>query len=193
MIIKPETNRIDSLYVVLTDEAKKLSKMSIPFFALMGVAIPFFMWILSQFMRNSRSFDVDDLFQMLPFAAIAGAVIGFLIKGFIKNLIIKDNATFITEIKKSGLKIEGDFITGKMLKVVETTNVKVNVEPIPRKAFDVSFKLSQISNVEVLDKNINKANYSKFCIVTVGVEKYYLLCLNEADAFSLRDYILSSK
>lgn len=193
MTIKPEIKKIDSLYVVFTEEAKKISKMCIPFFALIGAALPFLMFFVLQLMENSRSFDFDDLCEMLPITAITGAVVGFLIKGFVKNLIIKENANFITEIKKSGLKVEGDFITGKMLKVVQATNVKTNVEPMPRKAFDVSFKLSQISNVEVLDKNMNKANYSKFCIVTVGVEKYYLLCLNEADAFSLRDYILSSK
>lgn len=193
MIIKPENKKIESLYSVFTEEAIKLSRMCIPFFALIGAALPFFIFFASQFMENSRSFDFDDLCDVLPIAAITGAVVGFLIKGFVKNLIIKENATFITEIKKSGLKVEDDFITGKMLKVVQTTNVKTNIEPIPRKAFDVSFKLSQISNVEILDKNMNKANYSKFCIITVGVEKYYLVCLSDADAVSLRDYILSSK
>ena len=106
---------------------------------------------------------------------------------------MKENATLISEIKNSGIKIEGELITGRMMKMDERTTTKSNsaVQVIPRKSNDVAFKLSQISNIEVSDKRIQETDYSKFCAITVGSEKYYLMCLDDNDAVELRNYVLN--
>ena len=193
MIIKPNPVKIDALYERLKKSSDKLAKYSIPFCVLMLVGVVLIMFILGELVDDFKSIDVDDLFSVIPVLAIVGVVIGFIVKSFIKNILLKENATLISEIKNSGIKIEGELITGRMMKMDERTTTKSNsaVQVIPRKSNDVAFKLSQISNIEVSDKRIQETDYSKFCAITVGSEKYYLMCLDDNDAVELRNYVLN--
>ncbi|MBQ8783097.1 MAG: hypothetical protein IJZ57_04920 [Clostridia bacterium] len=193
MIIKPNPVKIDALYERLKKSSDKLAKYSIPFCVLMLVGVVLIMFILGELVDDLKSIDVDDLFSVIPVLAIVGVVLGFIVKSFIKNILLKENATLISEIKNSGIKIEGELITGRMMKMDERTTTKSNsaVQVIPRKSNDVAFKLSQISNIEVSDKRIQETDYSKFCAITVGSEKYYLMCLDDNDAVELRNYVLN--
>lgn len=193
MIIKPNPVKIDALYERLKKSSDKLAKYSIPFCVLMLVGVVLIMFILGELVDDFKSIDVDDLFSVIPVLAIVGVVLGFIVKSFIKNILLKENATLISEIKNSGIKIEGELITGRMMKMDERTTTKSNsaVQVIPRKSNDVAFKLSQISNIEVSDKRIRETDYSKFCAITVGSEKYYLMCLDDNDAVELRNYVLN--
>lgn len=193
MIIKPNPVKIDALYERLKKSSDKLAKYSIPFCVLMLVGVVLIMFILGELVDDFKSIDVDDLFSVIPVLAIVGVVLGFIVKSFIKNILLKENATLISEIKNSGIKIEGELITGRMMKMDERTTTKSNsaVQVIPRKSNDVAFKLSQISNIEVSDKRIQETDYSKFCAITVGSEKYYLMCLDDNDAVELRNYVLN--
>lgn len=193
MIIKPNPVKIDKLYDSLKKSTSKLSKYCIPFCALMPVCLVFILFFLGELSDDFKSIDVDEIFSIIPVLVIVGVVIGYIVKAFVKNLILKENATLISEIKNSGIKIDGELITGRMMKMDESVTGKSNaaVQVIPRKSNDVAFKLSQISNIEVSDKRIQDTDYSKFCIVTVGADKYYLMCLDESDAFELRNYVLN--
>lgn len=193
MIIKPNVAKIDVLYENLKKSTNKLAKYSIPFCVMMLVGVVLIMFILGELVDDFKSIDVDDLFSVIPVLAIVGVVLGFIVKSFIKNILLKENATLISEIKNSGIKIEGELITGRMMKMDERTTTKSNsaVQVIPRKSNDVAFKLSQISNIEVSDKRIQETDYSKFCAITVGSEKYYLMCLDDNDAVELRNYVLN--
>lgn len=193
MIIKPNPVKIDALYERLKKSSDKLAKYSIPFCVLMLVGVVLIMFILGELVDDFKSIDVEDLFSVIPVLAIVGVVLGFIVKSFIKNILLKENATLISEIKNSGIKIEGELITGRMMKMDERTTTKSNsaVQVIPRKSNDVAFKLSQISNIEVSDKRIRETDYSKFCAITVGSEKYYLMCLDDNDAVELRNYVLN--
>lgn len=193
MIIKPNVAKIDVLYENLKKSTNKLAKYSIPFCVMMLVGVVLIVFILGELVDDFKSIDVDDLFSVIPVLAIVGVVLGFIVKSFIKNILLKENATLISEIKNSGIKIEGELITGRMMKMDERTTTKSNsaVQVIPRKSNDVAFKLSQISNIEVSDKRIQETDYSKFCAITVGSEKYYLMCLDDNDAVELRNYVLN--
>lgn len=193
MIIKPNPVKIDKLYDSLKKSTNKIARYCIPFCALIFVGFLFIIFCLGELSDDIRTMDVDEFFSGLPVVAIVGVVIGFIVKAFLKNLFLKDNATLISEIKNSGIKLDGELITGRMMKMDENAIVKSKsaVQVIPRKSNDVAFKLSQITNVEVSDKRIQDTDYSKFCAVTVGADKYYLMCLDESDAFELRNYILN--
>ena len=193
MIIKPNPVKIDTLYERLKKSTNKLAKYSIPFCVLLLVGVVLIMFILGELVDDFKSIDVDDLFSVIPVLAVVGVVLGFIAKSFIKNILLKENASLISEIKNSGIKIEGELITGRMMKMDERTTTKSNsaVQVIPRKSNDVAFKLSQISNIEVSDKRIQETDYSKFCAITVGSEIYYLMCLDENDAVELRNYVLN--
>lgn len=193
MIIRPNPIKIDRLYENLKKNANKLAKYCIPFCVLVLVGFIVILFLLGEMFDDFRSIDVDDLLAIIPALAIAGVVLGFIVKAFFKNLLLKDNATLISEIKNSGIKIEGELITGRMMKVDEKAVTKSNsaVQVIPRKSYDVAFRLSQVSNIEVSDKCIQESDYSKFCTITVGADKYYLVCIDESDAFELRNYILN--
>lgn len=193
MIIRPNPIKIDRLYENLKKNANKLAKYCIPFCVLVLVGFIVILFLLGEMFDDFRSIDVDDLLAIIPALAIAGVVLGFIVKAFFKNLLLKDNATLISEIKNSGIKIEGELITGRMMKMDEKAVTKSNsaVQVIPRKSYDVAFRLSQVSNIEVSDKCIQESDYSKFCTITVGADKYYLVCIDESDAFELRNYILN--
>ncbi|MBQ7957567.1 MAG: hypothetical protein IJ279_05965 [Clostridia bacterium] len=196
MIIRPDTNRIDSMYESLKKNAKKVSNMMLIIVPIIMICFPFLISIVTHLIEDSRKLDFDEIFPIIPVFLILGLVIGFVAKMFFHNFILKENATFVSQVKNSGIKIENDLISGRMLKVV-APNTAVNInkvqEVLPRKAFDVAFKISNVSNIEITDKILAEVNYGKFCTLTTGSEKYYLVCLNDADATSLRTTILNYK
>lgn len=193
MIIRPNPVKIDALYTDLKSNAKKLSKVSVLACMSLGLFMPILMVVFTELIDGSKSLDADDIFGFAIAGVIAGAIIGIFLKPFIKNLLVKNAATLISEIKNSGIKIENELVTGRMLKIDEAVASKSNsaVQVIPRKSNDVAFKLSQVSNVEVADKVLQEIHYSKFCTITVGADKYYLMCIDDNDAFELRNYILN--
>ena len=146
MIIKPNPIKIDTLYENLKKNATKISNCCIPFCCLMLIGINLIVFVLGELVDDFKSMDIDELFSIIPILTVVGIVLGFIAKSFIKKLILKGNATLISEIKNTGIKIEGELVTGRMLKTDENVAVKSNtaVQVIPRKSNDVAFKLSQI-------------------------------------------------
>lgn len=196
MIIRPDTNKIDSMYESMKKNAKKVSNMMLIIVPIIMMCFPFLISIVTHLIEDSRKLDFDEIFPIIPVFLILGLVIGFVAKMFFHNFILKENATFVSQVKNTGIKIENDLISGRMLKVVApTTAVNINKaqEVLPRKAFDVAFKISNVSNIEISDKILAEVNYGKFCTLTLGSEKYYLVCLNDADASLLRNTILNYK
>ncbi len=193
MIIRPNSEKIEKLFENLKRDGKRLAKLCIPYCTIVLALIPFFISAITMLMDGNKWLSMDEALSIVPICAAVGAVIGFVAKTFIYNLILKNNASFIGELKKSGIKVEDGLITGKMLKMEQSAPVNARVEILPRKTFDVAFKVSQVTNIEVIDKTIKSVNYSKFCVITVGAEKYYLMCLNDTDANELRNYTLAYK
>ncbi|MDD6147192.1 MAG: hypothetical protein PUB43_09145 [Oscillospiraceae bacterium] len=198
MIIRPNEERIEKLYKEIKQSGKNMDKYLLPcctaFFALFPIMITVSTKLAYEIADTRSYLDLDEALKLIPIFAIVGAVIGFAVKPFVSNLKLKDASSFISELKNSGIKIENDLITGRMLKSDQTTSkATANIELLPRKSYDVAFKISQISNIEIVDKVLQKINYSKYCIITVGTDKYYLMCLTEQDASALREYILNHR
>lgn len=193
MIIRPNSEKIEKLFEDLKRDGKRLAKLCVPYCTIVLALIPFLISAITMLMAGNKWLSMDEALSIVPIFAVVGAVIGFVAKSFIYNFILKNNASFIGELKKSGIKVEDGLVTGKMLKMEQSAPVNASVEILPRKTFDVAFKISQVTNIEVVDKIIKSVNYSKFCVITVGTEKYYLMCLNDADANELRNCILTYK
>lgn len=196
MIIRPDSVKIENMYNSMKKTAKKSSGMFVPVFACIMVCFPFIIAIITQFLENSRSMDFDDLLPLISIFLVIGIVGGLIFKAFMHNAILKENVAFVSQVKNTGIKIENDLISGRMLKVDENspaTRIAKVQEVLPKKAFDVAFKISNVTNVEISEKILANINYGKFCTITLGIEKYYLVCLNDADALELRNTILNYK
>lgn len=193
MIFKPDSRKISELFAKLKDNSNEVFKILLPSIVVITTGLPILMVIVSNLVDDLRDIDFSDVSSMIPIGIVIGVVIAFAGKPFIKNLILKENAKFISEIKSTGITVEGNLITGKMLKIVQPqTNVKVQ-EILPRKAFDVAIKIANISNIEINEKIVGKMSYGKICAITSGTEKYYLMCLKDEDLNELRKLVLNNQ
>ncbi len=185
MKICPEERKVSELFNALKSTSKKASNMMIPIFAFLFMSFALLVPVLGSIMDSMKSVDFDDVLPLLPVFLIIGAVIGLIVKPFLSTLTMKGNAELISQIRETGIEIENELVTGKMLKMVQPTNTNMR-ETLPRKAFDVTLKVSNISNIEVNEKVIGKVNYGKMCTITSGGEQYYLMCLSDEDLTKLK-------
>ena len=119
MIIKPNVTRVESLYSSLKKNASNVSKACVPYFALICPGLILLLYFMTQIIDGSRKMDLQDAFTAIPICALVGAVIGFIAKPFVKNLLTKGSVSLITEIKNTGIKIDNELVAGRMMKMDE--------------------------------------------------------------------------
>ena len=193
MNFKPDTHKIAELFKKMKDNSNEVFKILLPSIVIIMTVMPMLLLMIGNLIDDYRHIELSEIFSALPMCAVLGAVIAFAIKPFIKNLILKDNAKFISEIKSTGIIVEDNLITGKMLKIVQPqTNIKVQ-EVLPKKSFDVAIKINNISNIEINEKIIGKVNFGKICKITSGTENYYLMCMKDEDLINLKRIVLSNQ
>lgn len=191
MIIRPDSCKVEKLYQMKKEESKELAKKLMFVIPFILCVFPVLMMIVSNVLDDVRDMDFDDIMGFFPVCIIMGAVLGYVAKNFAEKFLIKNSASLISQIKNSGVKLEEGMLTGKMMKPEQQIPGNNVQQVLPNKTFDVTFKISNINNITIEDKVIGKVNYGKYCTLSVGADKYYLMCLDDNEAVELRNYIMN--
>ena len=196
MIIRPDKAKIEYLFEARNAEEKKLSNKLVFIIPIFMCLIPMFVMVITNLMDSGNIMSFNEMLEALPICVIIGVAFGFVGKVFIGKLLCKHSVMLISQIKNTGIKVEDDRITGKMLKHEQlqgATAVSNTQQILPNRSFEVALKISNITNIEVEDKVVGTVNYGKFLTITLTSDKYYLMCLNDEDAVSFRSYVLNYK